>query len=96
MALGCPWVSGGVVGPPRVGVTMQMLRGEEGLLHLGTTQEPKLGLHHPKLVISLERLSWLGEVRRVSGCEVAIGGQSWSGSISCPITTTSRVGHELT
>jgi hypothetical protein len=32
----------------------------------------------------------------VSGREVAVGGQSGSGSISSPITTTSRVGHELT
>jgi hypothetical protein len=27
-------VSGGVVGPPRIGVTTQLLRGEEILLHL--------------------------------------------------------------
>jgi hypothetical protein len=32
----------------------------------------------------------------VSGCEVAIGGRSGSGSISGLISTTSRVGHELT
>jgi hypothetical protein len=75
---------------------MQLLRCEEGLLHLGAAQEPKLGLHHPKPVISLERLSCLGEERRVSGCEVAVGGRSRSGSISYPIATTRRVGHELT
>jgi hypothetical protein len=45
-------------------------------------------------VISLERLSYLGEERRVSGCEVTEGG--WSGIILGPIATTSRVGHELT
>jgi hypothetical protein len=48
-------VSGGVVGPPRVGVTPQLLRGEEGLLHLGAAQEPKLGLHHSKPVVGLQR-----------------------------------------
>jgi hypothetical protein len=55
---------------------MQLLRDEEGLLHLGAAQEPKLRLHHLKLVISLERLSCLGEERRVSGREVTIGGRS--------------------
>jgi hypothetical protein len=50
---------------------MQLLRGEEGLLHLGVAQEPKLGLHQPKTVISLERLSCLGEEWRVTGREVA-------------------------
>jgi hypothetical protein len=39
-------VSGGVVGPPRVGVPTQLLRGEGGLLHFGAAQEPELGLHH--------------------------------------------------
>jgi hypothetical protein len=86
--------SGGVVGPPRVGATTQLLRGEEGLLHLSAAQEHKLGLRHPKPVISLERLSCLGEERRVSDREVTVRGQS--GSISCPIATTSGVGHELT
>jgi hypothetical protein len=69
-------VSGGVVGPPRAGVTTQLLRGKEGLLHLGAAQEPKHGLHHPKLVIGLEGLSCLGEERRVSGREVTVGGRS--------------------
>jgi hypothetical protein len=87
--------SGGVVGPPRAGITPQLLRGEEGLLHLGAAQEPKLGLHHPKPVVGLKGLSCLGEERRVRTCEVAVGGQSWSGSISCPIATTGRVGNEL-
>jgi hypothetical protein len=47
-----PWhlvvrgASGGVVGPPRAGVTPQLLRGEEGLLHLGAAQEPEHELHH--------------------------------------------------
>jgi hypothetical protein len=77
-------VSGGVVGPPCTGVTMELLRVEEGLLHFGAVQEPELGLLHPKPVISLERLSYLGEERRVSGYEVVVGGWSWSGSISCP------------
>jgi hypothetical protein len=36
--------SSGVVGPPRPGVTPQLLCGEEGLLHLGAVQEPELGL----------------------------------------------------
>jgi hypothetical protein len=66
------------------GVTPQLLRGEEGLLHLGAAQEPKLGLHHPKPVVGLKRLSCLGEERRMHSREVAVGGQSWSGSISCP------------
>jgi hypothetical protein len=88
-------VSGGVVGPPRAGITTQLLRGEEGLLHLGAAQEPKLRLNHPKPVISLKGLSCLGEERRVSGREVAVGGRSGSESISCPIATTSRVGYEL-
>jgi hypothetical protein len=47
--------SGSVVGPPCAGVTTQLLRGEEGLLHLYAVQEPKLGLNHPKPVISLKR-----------------------------------------
>jgi hypothetical protein len=88
-------MSGSVVGPPCTGITTQLLHGEEGLLHFGSIQEPKLGLHHPKLVISLKRLSYLGEERRVSGRKVAVGGRSRSGSISCPIATTSRVAHEL-
>jgi hypothetical protein len=87
--------SGGVAGPPRAGVTPQLLCGEEGLLHLGVVQEPKLGLHYPEPVVDLERLSCLGEERRVSGREVAVGGRSGSRSISCPIATMSRVGHEL-
>jgi hypothetical protein len=68
--------SGGVVGPPCAGVTTKLLRGEEGFLHLGATQEPKLGLNHPKPVISLERLSRLGEEQWVSGREVVVGGRS--------------------
>jgi hypothetical protein len=87
--------SGGVVGPPRVGVTPQLLRGEEGLLHLGAAQEPELGLHHPKLVVGLKRLSCLGEKRWVRSREVTVGGRSWSWSISCLIATTSGVGNEL-
>jgi hypothetical protein len=70
--------SDGVVGPPRAGITTQLLHGEEGLLHFSAAQEPKLGLHHPK---------------PVSGRKVAVGGRS--GGISCPISTMSRVGHEL-
>jgi hypothetical protein len=31
----------------------------------------------------------------MSGREVAVGGQSWSESISCTIATMSRVGHDL-
>jgi hypothetical protein len=87
--------SSGVVDPPRTGVTPQLLCDEEGLLHLGVAQEPELGLHHLKLVVDLKRLSCLSEERQVSGREVAVGGRSWSGSISHPIATTSRVGHEL-
>jgi hypothetical protein len=96
-----PWhlvvhgVSGGVVDPPRAGVTPQLLRDEEGLLHLSAAQEPKLGLHHPKPVVGLKRLSCLGEERRVRSREVAVGGRSWSGSISCPIATMGGVGNEL-
>jgi hypothetical protein len=86
-------VSGGVVGPTRSGVTPQLLRGKEGLLHLGAAQEPKLGLYHPKPVVGLKRLSCLGEERRVHSCEVVVGGWSWS--ISCPIATMGGVGNEL-
>jgi hypothetical protein len=68
--------SGGVVDPPRAGVTPQLLHAEEGLLHLDAEQEPELGLHHPKLVVGLKRLSCLGEERRVRSHEVAVGGQS--------------------
>jgi hypothetical protein len=52
-----PWhlvvreASGGVVGPPCNGVTTQLLHGEEGLLHPGVVQEPKLGLRDLKSVI---------------------------------------------
>jgi hypothetical protein len=53
-------VSGGVVGPPRAGLPTQLVRDEEGLLHFGATQEPKLRLNHPKPVISLKRLSCPG------------------------------------
>jgi hypothetical protein len=56
--------------------TTQLLCGENGLLHLRAVQEPKLGLDHSKPVIGLERLSRLGEERRVSGRKVAVG--SWS------------------
>jgi hypothetical protein len=68
--------SGSVVGAPRAGVTLQLLRGEEGLLHLGAAQEPELELHHPKLVVGLKRLSCLGEERWVHSREVAVGGRS--------------------
>jgi hypothetical protein len=88
-------VSGGVVGPPRASITPQLLHDEEGLLHLGVAQEPELGLHHRKPVVGLKRLSCLGEERRVRSREVAVSGQSWSWSISCPITTTGGVGNEL-
>jgi hypothetical protein len=47
------WASGGVVGPPRAGVTPQLLRDEEGLLYLSVAQEPELGLHLPKPVVGL-------------------------------------------
>jgi hypothetical protein len=87
--------SGGVVGTPRVDFTTQLLCSEEGLLHLRAVQEPKHGLDHQKLVIGLERLSCLGEERRVSGRKVTVGSQSWSGSNPCPMTTMSRVGHQL-
>jgi hypothetical protein len=96
-----PWhlvicgTSGGVFGSPHTGITPQLLRGKEGLLHLGAAQEPKLGLHHPKPVIGLKRLSYLGEERRVHSREVAVGGRSWSWSISCPIATMGGVGNEL-
>jgi hypothetical protein len=75
---------------------MQLLCSEECLLHLGAAQETKLGLHHSKPVIGLERLFCLGEERRVSGREVAIGCRSWSGSISCPIAPMIGVVHETT
>jgi hypothetical protein len=87
--------SGGVVGPPRASVTPQLLYGEEGLLHFGAAQELELGLHDPKPVVGLKRLSCLGEERRMRSHEVAVGGQSWGWSIPCPIATTGGVGHEL-
>jgi hypothetical protein len=96
-----PWhlvirgASGGLASPPRATVTPQLLRGEEGLLHFGAAQEPELGLHHPKPVVSLKRLSCLGEERRVCSRKVAVCGQSWSWSIPCPIATTGGVGNEL-
>jgi hypothetical protein len=94
-----PWhlvirrASGGVVGPQHAGVTPQLLCGEEGLLHLGAAQEPELGLHHPKPVVGLQRLSCLGEERRVHSREVTVGGRSWS--IPYPFATTGGVGNEL-
>jgi hypothetical protein len=87
--------SGSVVGPPRAGVTPQLLRGEEGLLYLSAAQELELGLHHLKPVVGLKRLSCLGEERRMRSREVAVGGRSWSWSIPCPIATTGGVGNEL-
>jgi hypothetical protein len=68
--------SGGVVGPPHASFTPQLLRGKESLLHFGATQEPKLGLHHPKPVVGLQRLSCLSEERRMHSREVAVGGRS--------------------
>jgi hypothetical protein len=88
-------VSDSVVGPPHADLTTQLLHSEENLLHLRAVYEPKLALDHPKPVVGLERLSCIGEERRMSGREVAVSGRSWSGSISCPIATMSRVGHEL-
>jgi hypothetical protein len=88
-------VSAGVVDPPRAGVTLQLLHDEEGLLHLGAAQEPKLGLHHPKPVVGLQRLSYLCEERWVHSREVVVGGQSRSWSISYPIATTGGVGNKL-
>jgi hypothetical protein len=87
--------SGGVVGPPRASVTPQLLRDEEGLLHFGAAQEPKLGLYDSKPVVGLKRLSCLGEERRMRSHEVIVGGRSWSWSIPCPIATTGGVGNEL-
>jgi hypothetical protein len=87
--------SGGVVGPPRPGVTPQLLCGEEGLLHLSAVQEPELGHHHPKPVVGLKRLSCLSEEQRVRSHEDVVGGRSWSGSISYPIATTGGVGNKL-
>jgi hypothetical protein len=72
-----------------------VLSGEEGLLHLGAVQEAELGLHHPKPVVGLQRLSCLGEERRVCSYKVVVGGQSWSWSISRPIATTGGVSNEL-
>jgi hypothetical protein len=87
--------SGGVVGPPCADVTPQLLRSEEGLLHLGAAQEPELGLYHLKPVVGLQRLSCPGEERQVRSREVVVGGRSWSRSISCHIAITGEVGNEL-
>jgi hypothetical protein len=64
-------------------------------LHLGAAQESKLGLHHPKPVVGPKRLSCIGEERWMRSREIAVGGQSWSWSIPCPIATTCEVGNEL-
>jgi hypothetical protein len=88
-------MSGGVVGSPRTGITTQLLCGKEGLLHFRAVQEPKLVLNYPESMIGLERLSCLGEEQRVSGYKVAVGSQSSSGSIPCPMAATGRVGHQL-
>jgi hypothetical protein len=69
-------VSGGVVSPPRAGVTMQLLHGKKSLLHLRAMQESKLGLDHTKPVVGLEWFSCLSEEQRMSGREVVVGG--WS------------------
>jgi hypothetical protein len=61
---------GSVVGPPRAGITPQLLHGEEGLLHLSAAQEPELGVHHLKPVVGLKRLSYLDEERRVRRLEL--------------------------
>jgi hypothetical protein len=58
-------------------------------------QEPKLVLNYPESMIGLERLSCLGEEQRVSGYKVAVGSQSSSRSIPCPMAATGRVGHQL-
>jgi hypothetical protein len=87
--------SGGVVGPPRAGITTELLCSEEGLLHLRVVQEPKLELDHPKPVIGLERLSCLDEEWRVSDRKVIVCSRCWSGTISRPMATVSRVGHQL-
>jgi hypothetical protein len=88
-------VSGSVVDPPRTGVTPQLLRGEEGLPYLGAAQEPKLGLHDPKPVVGLKRLSCIGEEWQMHSHEVVVGGRSWSEIIPYPIATTGGVGNEL-
>jgi hypothetical protein len=62
--------SGGVVGPPRASITPQLLCGKEGLLHLGAAQEPELGLHDPKPVVGLKRLSCLDDRCRWSELEL--------------------------
>jgi hypothetical protein len=46
-------------------------------------------------MIGLKRLSSLSEEQRVSSREVAVGGRSWSGSISCPIAPVSGAGQLL-
>jgi hypothetical protein len=46
-------------------------------------------------MVGLKRLSCIGAERRMSGCDVIVGGQSWSGSIPCPMDTTSKVDHKL-
>jgi hypothetical protein len=77
-----PWhlvvrgVSGSIVGPPRAGVTTQLMCNEESLLHLRAMFEPKLGLNRMKPVIGIERLSYLGEEWRMSDREVIVGGRS--------------------
>jgi hypothetical protein len=58
-------------------------------------RRPNLNSKCTNPMVGLKRLSCLGEDRRMSGREVTVGGQSWGGSIPCPIATTSRVANEL-
>jgi hypothetical protein len=43
--------SGGVIGPPRICISSQLLYDEEGFLSLYAVQEPKLGRNHVKPVV---------------------------------------------
>jgi hypothetical protein len=63
---------------------MQLLRGEESLLHLSAVQELKLGLDHPKPVIGLKRLSCLSKEWWVSGREVIVGSRTGVGALLAP------------
>jgi hypothetical protein len=64
---------GGEVTPPSTRGSTKLLGCEQGLLDLGATQKPKLGLNDAKPVIRLQRINCLGKRWRVCCQEVGVG-----------------------